>query len=116
MCCGVRCTERRTAASSLILTRPRRARRNRVSLLSSFIGLLLLRFLERYLFVGVLHALALVGLGRTESADLGRGLTDALPVDALDHDLGLGRGLDGDAVGDRIIDQVRVAQGEREAL
>src|SRR5271166_2293875 len=107
MCCGVRCTERRTAASSLILTRPRRARRNRVSLLSSFIGLLLLRFLERNLFVGVLHALALVGLGRTESADLGSGLPDAVSVDALDDDLGLRRRLDADAVGHRVVDEMR---------
>jgi hypothetical protein len=32
------------------------------------------------LLIRVAHALALVGLGRTDVADLGRGLADLLPV------------------------------------
>src|SRR5208283_1501642 len=110
MCCGVRCTDSRTAASSLILTRPRSARRKRMSRLSSFIALLLLRLFERNLFVAVLDALALVGLGRPEAANFRRGLADPLPVDALDDDFGLRRCLDRDAVGNREIDQVRIAE------
>src|SRR5271166_5656990 len=100
MCCGVRCTESRTAANSLILTRPRRARRRRMSRLSSFMGLLLLRFLEHNLFVGVLHALALVGLGRPEAADFRGGLADTLAVDAFHDDLGLAGRFDRDAFRD----------------
>src|SRR6202012_2285635 len=99
---GVRCTDRRTAASSLILTRPRSARRSRMSRLSSFIGLLLLRLFQRNLLVRILHALALVGLRRPEAADLGGRLANPLAIDALDQNFGLGRGLDGDALGNRI--------------
>src|SRR5271155_5643933 len=97
MCCGVRCTERRSAASSLILTRPRSARRKRVSRLSSFISLLLLRFFQRNLLVRIFHAFALVGLRRPEAPDLGGGLAHSLTIDAFDDNLGLTRGLDGDA-------------------
>src|ERR1700735_5158421 len=106
MCWGVRCTDRRSAASSLIFTRPRRARRRRVSCLVSFMCLLLLRLFQRNLFVGILHALALVRLRRPEAANLGGGLADALTVDTLDEDLGLGRRLDGDAFRNRVIDEV----------
>src|ERR1700758_3393015 len=109
MCCGVRCTERRSAASSLIFTRPRKARRKRISCLVSFIGLLLLRLFQRNLFIGIFHALALVRLRRPEAADLGSRLSDALTIDALDEDLGLARRLDGHTVGNRIVDQMRVA-------
>src|ERR1700749_4795241 len=119
MCCGVRCTDRRIAANSLILTRPRSARRKRVACLVSFMItflFLLLRFFQRNFFVGILHALALVGLRRPEAADLRRGLADALTVDALDDDLGLARRLDGDALGDREIDQMRITQGQGQVL
>src|ERR1700722_6710826 len=116
MCRGVRCTDKRRAASSLIFTRPRSARRSRVSRLSSFMGLLLLRLFKRNLLVRIFHALALVGLRRPEAADLRRRLPDPLPIDALDDDLGLAGRLDRDAVGDRIIDQMRVAQSQGEAL
>src|SRR5271167_4430678 len=116
MCWGVRCTDRRSAASSLIFTLPRRARRKRVSCLVNFMWLLLLRLFQRNLFIGVLHALTLVRLRRSEAANLRRGLTDPLPVDALDDDLGLARRFDGDAVRNRVVDQVRIAQGQREAL
>src|ERR1022692_3391965 len=116
MCCGVRCTERRMAASSLIFTRPRSARRRRVSRLSSFMSLLLLRFFQRNLLVRILHALALVRLRRPETADLGRRLTDALPIDALDDDFRLARRFDGHAIRDRVIDQMRKTQRQRQTL
>src|SRR3546814_13308225 len=45
-------------------------------------ALLLLAFLAQHDLVGVLHALALVGLGRTVAADLRRHLTDLLDVGA----------------------------------
>src|ERR1700721_1621300 len=113
---GVRCTDRRSAASSLIFTRPRRARRRRVSCLVSFMCLLLLRLFQRNFFIGVLHPLALVGLRRPEAANLRRGLADSLAIDTLDDDLGLGRCFDGDAVRNRVVDQVRIAQRQRQAL
>src|SRR5450631_2777243 len=104
------------AASSLIFSRPRRARRRRVSCLVSFMRLLLLRLFQRNLLVRILHALALVGFRRPKAPNLGGGLTDFLAVDALDQNLRLRRRLDGDAVGDRIVDEMRIAQGQRKAL
>src|SRR6202051_2328236 len=95
---GGRCTDRRSAASSLIFTRPRRARRKRVSCLVNFMCLLLLRLFQRNLFVRVLHALALVGLRRPEVANLRRGLADPLAIDALDDDFRLAGRFDGEAV------------------
>src|SRR5207244_10864393 len=53
------------------------------------------------LLVRVAHALALVGLGRANAADLGGHLADLLPIDALYHDLGLARSLDVDPFRDR---------------
>src|ERR1700726_1070673 len=116
MCWGVRCTDRRSAASSLIFTRPRRARRKRVSCLVNFICLLLLRLFQRNLLVRILHALALVGLRRQKAPNLGGRLTDSLAVDALDQNLRLRRRLDRDAFGDRVVDEVRIAEGQRKAL
>src|SRR6202011_4701889 len=116
MCWGVRCTDRRSAASSLIFTRPRRARRKRVSCLVNFMCLLLLRLFQRNLFIGVFHALALVRLRLPEAAYLRRGLADPLTIDALDDDFGLARRFDGDAVRNRVVDQVRIAQGQCQAL
>src|SRR5580692_4220134 len=113
---GVRWTESRIAASSLIFTRLRSARRNRVSFLCSFMWLLLLRLFQRNLFVRILHALALVRLRRPESADFRGGLSDALTVDALHEDLGLARCLDGHAFRDRIVDQMRIAERQGEVL
>ena len=57
-----------------------------------------------------IDALALVGLGRTEFADLGGDLADLLLVDAADHDLGRLRRRDGDAFRDRIDHVVAVAE------
>src|SRR6185312_13607513 len=59
----------------------------------------LLGFLHRDLLAGIADALALVWLGRTEAADLGGHLADALLVVALDQDFGLRRRLDADAFG-----------------
>src|ERR1700676_5602615 len=106
MCWGVRCTDSRGGASSLIFTRPPRARRNRVSCLVNFMCLLLFRLFQRNLFIGILHALTLVRLRRPEAANLRRGLADPLTIDALDDDLGLARRFDDDAVRNRVVDQV----------
>src|ERR1051326_8973950 len=68
--------------------------------------LLLLPFLAEDVLVGVLHALALVGLGRTEPADFGRDMPDLLLVDARDNDLRRFRRRNRDAFGNREIDVV----------
>src|SRR6202030_3195022 len=99
MCCGVRCTDRRSTASSLIFARLRSARRRRVSCLVNFICLLLLRLFQRNLLVRILHALALVGFRRPKAPNLGGRLTDSLAVDALTKDFRLRRGPVGEAVG-----------------
>src|SRR5690606_32396733 len=76
----------------------------------------LLGFLADDGFVGVLHALALVRLGRTEAADLGGDFAPRLLVGAGDDDLGLGRRAQGDALRRREHDRVREAQREVEVL
>src|ERR1700688_866675 len=116
MCWGVRCTDSRSAASSLIFTRLRRARRNRVSCLVNFMCLLLFRLFQRNLFIGILHALTLVRLRRPEAANLRRGLADPLAIDALDDYFGLARAFDGDAVRNGEVDEVRKSQGQCQAL
>src|SRR5262249_21328850 len=77
---------------------------------------LLLAFLAEDLLARVLHAFALVGLGLAEGANLGGDLTDLLPVDAADHDLGRLRRRDRDAVGNRISDVVGEAELELQVL
>src|SRR3546814_362084 len=72
----------------------------------------LLGFLTNDVLAGVLHALALVRLRRTEAADLGRNLAHALLVGTGDHDLGLGRGADRDPV--RGLEQHRVRKAQRQ--
>src|ERR1700739_1815710 len=98
MCFGVRCTVRRATPRSRMCARVLTARRSRRSFLVVLIGhrlqSLLLPFLQGDLLARVAHPLALVGLGRPYAADLRRHLADLLPVDALDDDLGLARGLD----------------------
>src|ERR1700712_5772986 len=74
--------------------------------------LLLLAFLAEDKFIGILHALALVGLRRTIAADLGGHLADALDVVAVDDDLGRLRHRNRDAFRDRIDDIVAVAERE----
>src|SRR4249920_3686352 len=78
--------------------------------------LLLLSFLAEDVLVGVPHALALVGLGRTESADFGGDMPDLLLVDARDHDLGRLRRRDRDPFRNREIDVVREAELQLQAL
>src|SRR5690606_596475 len=73
----------------------------------------LLGFLADDGFAGVLHTLALVGLGRTVAADLGGDFADALLVGTGNQDLGLGGGADGDAF--RRLEQHRVRETERQA-
>src|SRR5271155_4657721 len=77
---------------------------------------LLLAFFENDLLVRVTHALAFVGLGRPDAANLGRGLTHALAVITLDQYLGLARGLDRDAVGNDIAHRMREAERKIQAL
>src|SRR5690606_12278111 len=75
-------------------------------------ALRLLGFLADDDFVGVLHALALVGLRRSESADLGGNFADQLLVRAGDQDLGLRRRGDRDAF--RRLDHDRVREAQRQ--
>src|SRR5262245_34218873 len=71
---------------------------------------LLLAFLAEDELARVFHALALVGLGLAEGADLGGDVADLLAVDAADHDLGRPRRRDRDALRDRVDDVVAVAE------
>src|ERR1051325_1442114 len=66
-------------------------------------------------FVRVLDALALVGIGLAEAADLGRNLSDFLLVDAGDGDV-TGLGVDGDVdpFRNREADRMRVAELEHD--
>src|SRR6202167_1896761 len=117
---GVRCTVRRATLRARIWARALTARRWRRSFLVMFIGcvaaLLLLAFFEGDLLILVAHALALVGLGRPDVADFGRGLTDLLPVRAFDHDLGEARRLDADAFRNRIGHRVRETERQVQYL
>src|SRR5580765_100630 len=51
-----------------------------------------------HVLAGIANALPLVRLRRAHLADLGRGLSDLLFVDAFDDDLGVRRHLEGDAL------------------
>src|SRR4030095_4570579 len=116
MCRGVRCTVRRAVPVSRSWARARVARRWRRSFFLSFMALLLLAFLHHDLLAGVAHALALVRLRWAVPTDHGGDLADLLAVHALDHDLGLARRLDGDALRHREVHRVREAEREIEAL
>src|SRR5438045_6252085 len=65
---------------------------------------------------GVADALALVGLGLADLADIGRHLADELLVEAPDGDPGGGRHLEGDAVGGVGVDRMREAEGHLEPV
>src|SRR5215207_4120357 len=78
--------------------------------------LLLLAFLAEDELVRILHALALVGLGAAEVADLGGGLADLLLLDAGDDHLGRLRRHDRDPGRDRVFDVVAVAERELQHL
>src|SRR5690242_9483238 len=94
MCAFERPTTSRVAHCSAMRTRVLRARRTRASFLFMVLPLLFLRFLDLDVFVGVADALALVGLRRTVSANLGGRLPDLLLVRTPDDDLRLLRRLD----------------------
>src|SRR3569623_562722 len=122
MCFDERNTDRRARPllmpASLILRRTdpvRRAVRS-LSLGMAQARLLLLPFLAEDVLAGVLHALALVRFRTAEAADLGRDLADLLLVDAGDDDLGRLRRRDRDALRDRIVDVVRIAELQVELL
>src|SRR5882724_12548526 len=78
--------------------------------------LLLLAFLAEDEFVGVFHALALIGFRRAVAADFGRDLADALAVVAGDGDLGRLRHRDRDAFRDLVDHVVAVAERELPVL
>src|SRR5678815_604692 len=78
--------------------------------------LLLLALLEFDLLARVSHALALVGLRRTDGADLGAHLAELLAVDALDDDFRLARAFHRDAFRDREVHRVREAEREVQHL
>src|SRR6476660_6118095 len=91
MCFEERNTDRRTRtrAASFILRRTVAVRPAVRSLnLDMARPLLLLAFLTEDVLVQISHALALVGLGRTVTADLGSDMANFLLVDASHHDLG----------------------------
>src|SRR5690348_4767129 len=73
----------------------------------------LLGFLQGDLLAGIAHALALVGFGWAEAANLGCDLADDLLVGALDQHFGLGRRFDADALGR--VEHHRVGEAQAEA-
>src|SRR5580693_2662602 len=79
-------------------------------LVSSPWRLLLLAFLAADMFLGVLDALALVGLGRPVRADLGGDLADPLAVGAAHHDQGRALAGDLDVLRDRVGNVMAVAE------
>src|ERR1700744_6758084 len=83
---------------------------------SWMIALLLLAFLAPDLPRRVLESLALVGLGRTERADLGRNLANPLTIRPDDLDLGRLQRLDLDTGRDRNLDIVREAELQLQVL
>src|SRR5699024_6373451 len=80
------------------------------------VRLLLLGLFENHAFILITYALALVGFGATEGADLGGHLTDDLLVDALDHDFSGAGALDGDPFRDVVDDVVGETKLQPEGL
>src|SRR5260370_32105908 len=80
------------------------------------VPLLLLAFLAPDRLGRILDALALVGLGRTQAADLGRELAHLLAIGAADLDLGRPWRLDLDAGRDRHFEVVAVAEVQLQHL
>src|SRR5215218_5108828 len=119
MCLDERYTESRgRPPAPILMARRTRAWRRSVAFLNLAMSapLLLLAFLAEDVFACVLHALALVGLGRPERADFCRDLPDLLLVDARDHDLGRLRRHDRDALGDRIDHVMAIAERDLQVL
>src|ERR1700737_639553 len=116
MCFDERWTQSRTLEPAANLTARRTlASRRATALRSCAISSsrsFFLAFLAEDVLACVPDALALIGLGRPEPADLGRDLSDLLPVDPGHHDLGRPRCHDRDALGDRVLDLV--AEPERQ--
>src|SRR5260370_36246267 len=79
-------------------------------------SLLLLAFLAEDVFARISHALALIGLGRSEGADFRRHLANLLLVDARHHDFGRLRRHNRYAVRDRIDHVVAVAERDLQVL
>src|SRR5512136_2870600 len=100
MCLDERNTDRRARprAASLILRRTVAVRRAVRSVnLDMARPLLLLSFFAEDILIHVFHALALVGLGRAVTADLGRDVADFLLVDPGNYNFGWLRRRYGDA-------------------
>src|SRR3974377_1736953 len=120
MCLDERNTDSRTrpGAACLTLRRPGggRVAQSGPLISTSHVLLLLLAFLTEDVLVDVFHALALIGLGRAETADLGGDLTHLLLIDTGHDDFGRLRRRDGDALWDRVIDVVREAELQVERL
>src|SRR5262249_20813150 len=100
--------------------RPAHARFASVSLVTQWLHdrlpSLLLAFLAEDVLTGIPDALALVRLGRPETANLRGDLADLLLVDAGDDDLDRPRRGDRDAIRDRIVDLVAVAEPPLQVL
>src|ERR1700712_3042404 len=93
-----------------------RTRWRRLAKRESLAILLLLPFLAEDILAGVLDALALVRLGLAPAAGFGGDLAGLLLVDARDVPRGgIGR-LDLDALRDRVIDVVRIAELQLQVL
>src|SRR5690349_14360496 len=104
-------TSRGRSAVPRTFARTRRWRRRRASLT---VRLGTLTDLSPHVLPFVADALALVGLGRANLADLGGRLADHLLVRSLDDDLGRRRHFERDAGAWLDRDRVRVANGELE--
>src|ERR1051326_1369702 len=105
-------TDSRARPLPTILSRNRtrwRRRRNSASGLFDMV-LLLLAFLAADKFVAVLNPLALVGLGRAETADFRGDLADPLTIGAGNGDRGRPLAGDFDVGRDRVIDVVTIAE------
>src|SRR5215467_2416202 len=74
-----------------------------VSKLRHRASLLLLAFFTENVLIHVFHAFALVGLGRTETTNFSRDVTDLLLVDTGHHDFGRLRRCDRNALRNRKI-------------
>src|SRR5258705_2709697 len=100
----------RTAVPRTFL-RTRRWRRTRCSRLVRLMSFLLggLAGLALHALAGVADALALVGLGLAQLADVGRDLADELLVEAAHDDARRLRDLEGDPSGRLHVNRVRVA-------
>src|SRR5580700_10941953 len=110
MCLPERNTDRRGRPPAFWRNWKRRRSRRRSRRSCLALMLLLLAFLAPDLLVAVAHALALVGFGRAERADLRRDLADQALVHAFHLDRGRPLTGDFDALRHRIDDRMREAE------